>query len=99
MATVVGDELDLHTFAPREVADVVAEYVAWAAEEGRTRVRIIHGKGTGALRRTVHAVLRRHPAVVDFGLSSGDRGGWGSTWAELRPTAPKAPAGPPADAP
>lgn len=53
----MDDQLDLHTFLPRECADVVEEYVRAAAEEGLTRVRIIHGKGTGTLRRVVHAVL------------------------------------------
>lgn len=83
-----GDELDLHTFHPREVADVVAEYVTWAAEEGKRRVRIIHGKGTGALRRVVHSTLAKHPCVESFGLA-GERGGsWGATVAVLRATPP-----------
>ncbi len=78
-------ELDLHHFLPRECADVVAEYVRAAQEAGMSMVRIVHGKGTGALRRTVHAVLERHPAVRAYRLAD-DRGGWGATLVELLPT-------------
>lgn len=86
-----GDELDLHTFAPREVADVVAEYVTWAAEQGKREVRIIHGKGTGTLRRVVHAALARHLLVERFALAGERRGSWGATLVILRGAA----AGPP----
>jgi hypothetical protein len=79
-----GDELDLHAFVPRDTAEVVADYLEWAALQGLARVRIIHGKGTGTQRRIVHAVLRRHPCVVEFG-TGGERGGWGSTWVSVRP--------------
>ncbi len=80
----VVDELDLHTFLPREVADVVEEFVRWSAERGLRRVRIIHGKGTGTLRRIVHATLARQACVVEHGLCDGQSGGWGATWAHLR---------------
>jgi len=83
--TALTDELDLHTFLPRECADVVDEYVRAAQEAGLPMVRIIHGKGTGALRRTVHAVLERHPAVASFRLAGATRGSWGATLVELLP--------------
>ena len=79
-------ELDLHTFAPRECADLVGEYVTAAAAAGLRHVRVVHGKGTGALRRLVHAVLARHPAVVGYRLADERAGGWGATVVEL--TAP-----------
>jgi dsDNA-specific endonuclease/ATPase MutS2 len=78
------DELDLHTFLPRDCADVVTEYLLAAQEAGFASVRIIHGKGTGTLRRIVHGVLERHPAVKSFQLA-GTRGGWGATAVELVP--------------
>jgi dsDNA-specific endonuclease/ATPase MutS2 len=84
---VLGDELDLHHFAPREVADLVAEYLDAARTEGLTVVRIIHGKGTGALRRTVHAVLARHAAVLSHRPGGDREGGWGATVVTLRPRA------------
>jgi dsDNA-specific endonuclease/ATPase MutS2 len=81
------DELDLHTFLPKECADVVAEYLHAAQERGMTLVRIIHGKGTGTLRRIVHGVLERHPAVERYQLAGGS-GGWGATVVELKPLRP-----------
>jgi DNA-nicking Smr family endonuclease len=78
------DELDLHTFLPKECADVVEEYLYAAQERGMTLVRIIHGKGTGTLRRIVHSVLDRHPAVARYALAAGS-GSWGATLVELNP--------------
>ena len=87
-APPLGDELDLHTFRPRDCGDVVEEYVRAAQEAGMTRVRLIHGKGIGNLRRTVHAVLERHPAVASFALADERSGSWGATVVELRPLPP-----------
>ena len=75
------DELDLHTFLPRDCADVVSEYLLAAQAAGFTTVRVIHGKGTGTLRRIVHGVLERHPAVKAF--HAAERGSWGATAVEL----------------
>jgi dsDNA-specific endonuclease/ATPase MutS2 len=79
------DELDLHTFLPKECADVVEEYVRAAQEAGLPVVRIIHGKGAGTLRRIVHGVLDRHPAVRAYRLADAYRGSWGATIVELVP--------------
>jgi DNA-nicking Smr family endonuclease len=78
----ITDELDLHHFAPREVADLVTEYLHAAHAEGLRTVRVIHGKGTGALRRTVHAALDRHPLVASYALAD-DRSSWGATIVQL----------------
>jgi DNA-nicking Smr family endonuclease len=86
----LGDEIDLHTFRPRDCGDVVEEYVRAAQEAGMTRVRIIHGKGIGNLRRTVHAVLERHAAVASFSLADERSGSWGATLVELKPRDPNA---------
>lgn len=77
--------LDLHTFLPRECADVVEEFVRAAHEDGHPTVRIIHGKGVGTLRRITHSVLERHPAVASFKLA--EHGNWGATIVELKPRA------------
>ena len=81
------DELDLHTFLPKECAYVVEEYLHAAQEQGMTVVRIIHGKGTGTLRRIVHGVLDKHPAVARYSLAAGS-GSWGATLVELKGKTP-----------
>ena len=77
--------LDLHTFRPSQVKDLVATYLDACRLRGLRRLRIIHGKGTGALCQTVHALLRQRPDVADFYLAGATSGEWGATWVELRP--------------
>ena len=80
----IDGTLDLHTFHPRDVKELVPDYLAECRERGILEVRIIHGKGTGALRRTVHAILSRLPEVASFGLALEDAGSWGATLVMLR---------------
>ena len=82
----IDGTLDLHTFHPRDVKSLVTEYITACRERDILDVRIIHGKGAGVLRRTVHAVLDRTPEVVSFQLA-GDRSGWGATIVRLKPLA------------
>jgi len=77
--------LDLHTFSPREVKDLVPEYLAQCRQRGLLEVRIIHGKGVGALRCQVHAIVGRLPEVDSFRLADESAGGWGATLVTLRP--------------
>ena len=77
--------LDLHAFRPREIKDLLPEYIALCRKKGILDVRIIHGKGTGTLRETVHSILKRLPDVVSFRLAGDDAGSWGATLARLRP--------------
>jgi DNA-nicking Smr family endonuclease len=59
-------EIDLHSFAPRDIPSVVDEYVTAAAEAGLQEVRLIHGRGRGIQRGIVQSVLDRHRLVVEF---------------------------------
>lgn len=81
----LGDELDLHAFSPREVCQLIPEYLSACREAGILNVRIVHGKGTGTLRRTVHAILDKLPWVEHYSLAPGDRGHWGATLVRLSP--------------
>ena len=80
----IEDALDLHSFGPRDVASVVEEYLRAAHERGFREVRIIHGRGIGAQRSIVRAVLSRHLLVVSFADAPATRGGWGATVVRLR---------------
>lgn len=62
----IENELDLHTFQPRDIPSVVDEYVRAAHEAGLSEVRLIHGRGTGVQRGVVHRVLSQHPLVDRF---------------------------------
>lgn len=76
--------LDLHSFRPKEVKDVVLDYLDECRKRGIGTVRIVHGKGIGALKRTVHALLSRHPDVIDYHLDSALFSGDGATIVHLR---------------
>ena len=80
--------LDLHTFQPRQVKDLVCDYLEACRQKGIFQVRIIHGKGTGQLRKTVRTLLSRNPDVLSFSDDHALFGGWGATIAELRPLQP-----------
>lgn len=75
----ITGELDLHTFRPSDLGQLIPAYLDACLERGIYSVRIIHGKGTGTLRTTVHALLRRHPTVKAFRLADETSGSWGAT--------------------
>ena len=80
----ITDVLDLHTFPPSDVKELVHEYLGLAYDLGLRRLRIIHGKGSGVQRRMVRAILERDPRVVAFGDPPGEAGGWGATWVNIQ---------------
>ena len=62
----IGPEIDLHSFAPKDIPSVVDEYIDAAAGAGLSEVRLIHGRGRGVQRGIVQSTLDRHPRVVEF---------------------------------
>lgn len=76
--------LDLHTFHPGEVKGLLPDYLHECRKKGILEVRIIHGKGIGALRETVHAILKRLPEVASFKLADETAGSWGATIVRLK---------------
>jgi DNA-nicking Smr family endonuclease len=82
----ITDELDLHTFRPNEVGDLLVDYLGECQKLGILKVRIVHGKGTGTLRTGVHAALSKMPIVASYAWpASATTGGWGATWVTLKP--------------
>jgi DNA-nicking Smr family endonuclease len=80
----ITGELDLHTFRPQDLGELIPAYLNECAARGIFTVRIVHGKGSGTLRTTVHALLGRHPRVQSFRLGDENSGSWGATLVTLR---------------
>jgi hypothetical protein len=80
----VDGELDLHNFSPKEVAPLVREYIEVCHQRGIRDLRIVHGKGKGVLRRTVHSLLAEHGLVESYRLGGHREGSWGATIVRLR---------------
>lgn len=77
--------LDLHTFNPRDVRALIPDYLDACRSQGIFHIRIIHGKGSGMLRKTVHSILSRTPGIASFCTAGEDAGGWGATLVVLKP--------------
>ena len=84
----IDGQLDLHAFHPKEVRTLLPEYLELCRQQGIFEVRVVHGKGTGALRKTVHSILGKLAYVKNFSLAPGDRGHWGATLVLLEPLSP-----------
>ena len=80
-----SDSLDLHTFSPKEVASLLEEFIHQSQKAEIYLVKIIHGKGSGAMRRRVQVLLARDQRVRAFYDAPPESGGWGATLVELRP--------------
>jgi len=85
----IDGTLDLHQFSPKDVKTLVPDYLLECLQKEILEVRIIHGKGKGVLRRTVHSILSRLDYVADFRLDDKMIGNWGATVVRLnRPVSP-----------
>ena len=79
-------ELDLRGLRAEEALERVERYLDVAARQGVAQVRLIHGKGTGTLKREVERMVSRHPLVASYRQGEPGEGGWGVTVAELGST-------------
>jgi phosphoribosylanthranilate isomerase len=80
----IDGTLDLHTFAPREIKELVPDYLRECRNRGIFQVRIIHGKGTGTLSRIVQSLLEKNQDVIQYKTADLRGGGWGATELTLR---------------
>lgn len=80
----ISRTLDLRGKYGDEALQATDDYLAEAISAGYETVEIIHGKGTGVLRKVVHDLLKRHPFVVSFRLADWNAGGTGATVVELK---------------
>ena len=80
----IDGALDLHNFSPKDLKYLIPDYLEECRKKNIFQVRIIHGKGIGNLRRTVHSILEKIPEVRSFRLAGEDGGSWGATLVDLR---------------
>ena len=85
----IEDVLDLHTFRPKEIPDLLKDYFAECLKAGIFSVRIIHGKGKGIQKRRVQGLLARNSMVAAFKDAPPEAGGWGATIVELNKIKPE----------
>jgi DNA-nicking Smr family endonuclease len=76
--------LDLHTFRPKDVKNVLLDFIEECRARNILELRVVHGKGIGQLRQTVHAALAKHPHVISYVLAGEAFGGSGATIVRLR---------------
>jgi len=79
----VDRELRVRHLTVDEASFRLDQYLNDAFMAGLPFVRIVHGKGTGTLRRAVHKVLAKHPLVKSFRLADYGEGDYGVTIVEL----------------
>ena len=80
---VVESELRIRRLKVEEALPMIDPYLNAAFMADLHVVRIVHGKGTGTLRKVVHEVLAKHPLVKSFRLGDYNEGSFGVTIVEL----------------
>ena len=74
-----GSKIDLRGRVTDEALPMVDSFLDVAYRAGQNRLEVVHGKGTGALRRAVREMLRKHPLVTTFESAEPKQGGDGVT--------------------
>lgn len=82
----IEDHIDLHTFRPEDVSDLLSGYFEECVKNGIFTVRVIHGKGRGFLKKGVVELLKKSPLVKSFKDAPTESGGWGATIVEFKKT-------------
>jgi DNA-nicking Smr family endonuclease len=80
----IEDTLDLHAFQASEVPSLLEDYFSECVRKQIFQVRIIHGKGSGMLKRRVHGLLSASQMVEAFADAPPEAGGWGATLVTLK---------------
>jgi DNA-nicking Smr family endonuclease len=80
----ITDDLDLHTFSPREIKSVVTEYISECYKIGIRELKIIHGKGKSVQKSIVYNLLKQNPLVISFQDAPAQFGSWGATMVTLK---------------
>jgi DNA-nicking Smr family endonuclease len=80
----IEDHIDLHTFRPEEVSELLSEYFSECQKNGIFTVRVIHGKGRGFLKKGVVEFLKKSPLVESFKEAPIEAGGWGATIVKIK---------------
>ncbi len=75
----IDGTLDLHPFSPKDLRTLIPDYLEECHKKGILEIKIIHGKGVGNIRRSVHAILARNPLVAEYRLADQHSGSWGAT--------------------
>src|SRR2546422_11589607 len=81
----ITGELDLHSFRPQDLGSLIPDYIEACRAKGIYKIRIVHGKGIGNVRRSVEAILGRHPQVESYVQAGEQMGGWGAAIVTRRP--------------
>jgi DNA-nicking Smr family endonuclease len=84
VAIEIDGILDLHPFAPKDLKTLIPEYLRECKKKGIVDIKIIHGKGIGNIRRSVHALLERNPLVAGYRQADLHSGSWGATIVRLK---------------
>lgn len=82
--STVGREIDIRGMLVDEAEQVCGKFIDDAQLAGLKQILIIHGKGTGALRKGIHDFLRRNNSVENFNLADLEEGGAGATFVNLK---------------
>jgi len=80
----IDGTLDLHHFSPKELKHLIPDYLEECRKKGIYEIRVVHGKGKGVLRRTVHSILANLSGIHSYHLAPENRGGWGATLVYLQ---------------